>query len=68
MNRDRYNENRAYCRSCPERCFPDDEPMESKEPTALDRIAYDLSQWVSHTVLPGMARVAKVIRAVKNGE
>jgi len=39
--------------------------MESKEPTALDRIAYGLSQWVSHTVLPGMARVVKVIRKVR---
>ena len=61
MNRDRCCEDRAYCRSCPERCFPDDEPMEAKEPTAFDRITYGFSQWVSQTLLPGMAKIATAI-------
>jgi hypothetical protein len=51
-NCDRCHEDRAYCHSCPEQCFPDDKPMEAKEPTPLDRIAYGLSQWVTRIGLP----------------
>jgi len=65
LTQDRCHEDRAYCQSCPERCFPNEQPMEAKEPTAFDRIAYGFSYWVSQTLLPGMERVVKVIGGVK---
>jgi len=40
--------------------------MEAKEPTALDRITYGLTQWVSETLVPGMAKIAKAIRRKEN--
>ena len=58
-------EDRAWCRSCPERCYPDDEPMEAKEPTPLDRFTHALSQWVSRSWLPGLARISKAMQRVK---
>jgi len=69
MNTDRCCEDRSCCRSCPEKCYPDDEPMEAKEPTALDRFTYGFNQWVSRTKLPDLfAQVANVIQRVKKKE
>jgi len=68
MNRDRCCEDRARCRACPEQCFPDNVPMEAKEPTVFDRFAYGFSQWVSQSLLPGMARVTKAIQGIGKGD
>jgi len=59
MNRDCCHEDRAYCRSCPERCFPEEKPVEVKEPTFLARVTYGLSQWVSQTLFPVMMKCIK---------
>ena len=68
MNCDRCCEDRAWCRSCPEHCYPDDEPMEAKEPTPLDRFTHGFSQWVSNTWQRGLDQVTKAIQAVKGKE
>jgi len=69
MKNDRCCEDRSCCRSCPEKCYPDDEPMEAKEPTALDRFTYGFNQWVSKTKLPDLfTQVANVIQRVKKKE
>jgi hypothetical protein len=68
MNQDRCCEDRAYCRSCPERRYPNDEPASVQESTVFDRIAYGFSQWVSQSLLSGMAKVAEAIRRVKSNE
>ena len=66
MNSDRCcHEDRAYCQSCPERCFPDEQPMEAKEPTVIDRIVYGFSYWVTCSLLPGVERVVKAIQGAK---
>ena len=65
MNCDRCCEDRAWCRSCPEKCYPDDEPTEAKEPTPFDRI----TQWVSRTKLPDLlAQIAKTFQRMKEKE
>ena len=66
-------EDRAWCRSCPERCFPEDEalsfpdtqPAMAKKPSPLDRFTQAFSQWVSQTWLPGLAKISKAIQGVK---
>ena len=69
MNCDRCCEDRALCRSCPEKCYPDDEPTDAKEPTPLDRITHGSSQWVSRTKLPDLlAQVAKTFQRMKKKE
>ena len=68
MNRDRCCENRTYCRACPEKCYPDDELMESKEPTPLDRFTHGFHQWVSQSWQRALEKIAKAIQAVKKNE
>ena len=65
-------EDRAWCRSCAEQCFPENEPClpdtqpaTAKKPSPLDRIAHAFTQWVSQTCLPGLARIGKAIQRVK---
>ena len=66
-------EDRAWCRSCAEQCFPEDEescspeikPATAKKPSPFDRIAQAFPQWVSQTWLPGLARISKAIQGVK---
>ena len=80
MNCDRCCEDRCFCRSCPEKCYTDDEPMEAKEPppvakeptaeakepTPLNRFTHGFHQWVSRTRLPDLlAQVAKTFQRVK---
>jgi len=55
-------------RSCPEKCYPDDESMESKEPTSLDRFIHGFHQWVSRSWQRGLEKIAKAIQAVKKHE
>ena len=68
MNCDRCCEDRCYCRACPEKCYPEDEPMEAKEPTLLDRFTHGFSQWVSNIWQRGLEQVTKAIQAVKRKE
>jgi hypothetical protein len=74
MNCDCCCEDRSYCRSCPEKCYPDDvpiettddEPVESKALTPLDRFTHGFSQWVSRTKLPDLwTQIAKTFKRVK---
>ena len=73
MNCDRCCEDRCFCRTCPEKCYTDDEPMEAKEsipeakePTPLNRFTHGFSHWVSRTRLPDLlAKVAKTFQRVK---
>jgi len=66
-------EDRAWCRSCPEQCFPEDEalslpdiqPATAKKPSPFDRFAQAISQWVSRSWLPGLARISKAMQRVK---
>ena len=65
MNRDCCHEDHAYCRSCPEQCFPGNEQMEANEPTFFDRLSYGLSQWVSQTFLPVVTKCIKSLQGEK---
>ena len=65
-------EDRAWCRSCAEQCFPEDEvclpdtqPATAKKPSPFDRFAQAISQWVSRSWLPGLAKISKAIQRVK---
>jgi hypothetical protein len=65
MHQDCCHADHAYCRSCPERCFQENEPMEAKEPTFFDRLSYGLSQWVSRTLLPAVRKGFKSLLGEK---
>ena len=66
MNRDRCCENRSFCRVCPEKCYPDYEPMEAKEASPLDRFTHGFHQWVSRTKLPDLwTQIANTFQRVK---
>ncbi|MCL2624627.1 MAG: hypothetical protein FWD31_13275 [Planctomycetaceae bacterium] len=51
-----------------EKCYPDDEPMEAKEASPLDRFTHGFSQWVSRSWQRGLEKIAKAIQAVKKNK
>ncbi len=52
----RCHEDRAFCRSCPERCNGNDEPMEAMTPSLLDRLLYVISHWAAQTLFKAQKR------------
>ena len=76
INDDRCCEDRAFCRTCPERCFPEEKPsclpeempVTTKKASPLDRVTHVVSQWVSRSWLPGLAQIGKAIQRVKKKE
>ena len=76
INDDRCCEDRAFCRTCPERCFseekpscfPEEMPVTTKKPSPLGRVTHIVSQWVSRIRLPGLAQIGKAIQRVKKKE